>query len=53
MPVFRFSSFGDKFQAAWTPPATVNLGAKKLCLGVIFTNILTKQYIYKILFYIF
>jgi hypothetical protein len=25
-----------KFQAAWTPPATMNLGAKKLCLGVVF-----------------
>jgi hypothetical protein len=33
-----FLGRGENFQAAWTPPATINLGAKKLCLGIIFIN---------------
>jgi hypothetical protein len=33
-PVSFFLPFGGKFQAAWTPPVTMNLGAKNFASGV-------------------
>jgi hypothetical protein len=53
MPAFRFSSFGDKFQAAWMPPATVNLGAKKLCFRGCFYNIYFGYFVSIIFYYIY
>jgi hypothetical protein len=37
---------GGNFQAAWTPPATINFGAKKLCFFLCFLHNSIRYFLY-------